>query len=285
MQRAGVVLFTASIAAIMLATVRGYGMRAMSMAIGARREILYDMPVSNHGARCRMIIKAKGLLGSSVEIQQPAALGGLVSPEYERLNPQKKMPLLVTEGGYPIPESDTISRYLLEKYAAQSPSFVPAHLPLRVLSEQIVRLHDIYMAPIQGCLYKAPGYIMSVHGTDRRAALRDLVRQIENLEGLLRTFDEAFPNARKGGYLCGTEISLADAALFPTYVFWAFMMPRFFDQPVPGPLLAEWFRQLSSSDAAAATIREEIEGALRAWEGSGRWAPILEELKQTKSKF
>lgn len=87
------ILFTATIAIIM-GTARGYSTRALSMAVSSRREILYDMPVSNHGARCRMIIKAKGLLGNSVEIQQPAALGGLVSPEYAALNPQKKMPLL-----------------------------------------------------------------------------------------------------------------------------------------------------------------------------------------------
>lgn len=189
---------------------------------------------------------------------------------------------MVTDGGYPIPESDTISRYLLEKYAAQRPSFVPTHLPLRVLSEQIVRLHDTYMTPIQGCLYKAPGYIMSVHGADKRAALKDLLRQIENLEALLRSFDESFPNARKGGYLCGNEISLADATIYPTYVFWEFMMPRFFDVPVPGNLLKEWFQQLSSSDESAASVREEIEVALRGWEASGRWLPILEELKQSK---
>ena len=255
----------------------------LSMAAGNKKEVLYDMPVSNHGARVRMILKAKNLVGNNVEIRQPAELGGLTSPDFEKLNPQRKMPLLVTEGGYPIAESDTIARYLMEKYGSQPPSFRPNTLPLAVLSEQLVRLHDIYISPIQGCLYKAPGYIMSVHGTDRRAAMRDLVRQVDNAETLLRNFDATFPGARKGGYLCGQEISLADATLFPTMVFVHFMMPRFFDLRVPGPLLADWFHNISSSDEAAACVREEIEGALRGWEAAGRWTPILEEMKQTQA--
>ena len=68
---------------------------------------LFDMPVSNNGARCRIIIYKKGLsLTDDVLIKSPVDLGGLKSPEYLALNPQGLMPLLVTPEGS-IPESDT----------------------------------------------------------------------------------------------------------------------------------------------------------------------------------
>lgn len=42
----------------------------------------YDMPVSNNGARCRMIVYYKSL-ESAVEVKSPAELGGLKHEEYE----------------------------------------------------------------------------------------------------------------------------------------------------------------------------------------------------------
>ncbi|KAJ1491111.1 hypothetical protein T484DRAFT_1613236 [Baffinella frigidus] len=88
---------------------------------------LYDMPVSNNGARCRIIIYKKGLTEQDITILHPSTLGGLKSPEYLALNPQGKMPLLTTEHGA-ILESDTIARYLLDRFSDRAPSFAPATL-------------------------------------------------------------------------------------------------------------------------------------------------------------
>ena len=240
-------------------------------------DVLYDMPVSNHGARCRMIVKAKGIEGSEVIVQPPSSLGGLQSEQYKKLNPNGKMPLLLTEFGYPIAESDTICRYLIEKYAAKDPSFVPGDARLRVLSEQIVRQHDIYITPIQGAMYKAPGYVFSTFGSDRGKALDDLLKQLATIESMLETFDQVHPNLRRGGYLCGDSISLADATLFPTMIFFQFMLPRFFDVPVPGRILNDWYKSIGSQNEAAYEVKMEIEGALREWESNKRWDPIIEE--------
>jgi len=255
----------------------------LTTAASALKSVLYDVPVSNHGARVRMIINSKGI-ASEVAMKPPTELGGLTSPEYRRLNPQGKMPLLVTDNGYPIAESDTISRYLIDKYSGTGPSFVPNDARLRILSEQLSRQHDIYISPLQGAMYKAPGFPLSIFGTDRGKALDELVKQVSNLEGLLQTFDAVHgPNLRKGGYLCGSEISLADATIFPTMVFCQFMLPRFFDVQVPGSLLRDWFERLSSSDSSANQVKEEIEVALRNWEAAKRWEPILDEKKRSSS--
>jgi hypothetical protein len=141
---------------------------------------LYDMPVSNNGARCRILIYKKNLtLGEDIVIRPPSDLGGLKSPEYLALNPQGKMPLLVTSHGN-IPESDTIARYILDRFApavyvcvclcvcvcvcvcsyikypitiysfaSAGPSLIPSTLEARAKSDLLCRLHDIYITSIQ----------------------------------------------------------------------------------------------------------------------------------------
>ena len=74
---------------------------------------LYDLPVSNNGARVRAVIYYKGL-EEQVNIVSPMELGGLKSAEFLALNPQGKMPTLTTSDG-PIAESDVIVRYLLDR--------------------------------------------------------------------------------------------------------------------------------------------------------------------------
>ena len=48
-------------------------------------ETLYDMPVSNHGARVRIISKLKKL---DLQIKSPADLGGLKSAEFAKISNQ-----------------------------------------------------------------------------------------------------------------------------------------------------------------------------------------------------
>merc|ERR1719410_763278 len=96
-------------------------------------------------------------------------LGGLKTPDYLALNPQGKMPLLTLPsndlGITSIPESDTISRYLLSEYEKIGPSF----LPNNVKSNLISRIHDMYLTTIQACMYRAAPPFGSF--TTRRDAL------------------------------------------------------------------------------------------------------------------
>lgn len=115
----------------------------------APQTTLYDTPVSNNGARVRMIIKCKDLeKKAGIVITSPASLGGLKSESYLALNPQGKMPLLVTETFFPIPESDTICRYLINRYRNIPPSFEPSCTEQQCLSDLICRLHDVYITPV-----------------------------------------------------------------------------------------------------------------------------------------
>jgi hypothetical protein len=124
-----------------------------SEPISRSEHILFDMPVSNNGARCRIILYKKGISNEKVEIISPVTLGGLKSPEYLALSPNGLMPCLSIQkehesGMKHISESDTIARYLLSEFSDSGPSFLPEN----PRSNQIARWHDVYLTTIQGCL-------------------------------------------------------------------------------------------------------------------------------------
>lgn len=234
--------------------------------------ILYDLPVSNNGARCRIILYKKKLIDQGfVEIRSPLELGGLKSPDYLALNPQGKMPLLVLpsttgdgkDNSNPLtalPESDTIARYLLSTYSSEGPCFQIDD----ARSNLMARIHDMYITTIQGCLYKAtPPF-----GTfgSRHEAIAELDRQWRVIQDLMVAND--------GMYLCGKQVSLADATIFPTCVFMDHIRPKFGGTPLP-PRLAHWYATLSQQDPDFARVRTEITTALQSWDAKGRWDTIL----------
>ncbi len=142
------------ISTLQRSSVTAFQTMSMSAAASSKR-ILYDMPVSNNGARCRLILYKKNIPKSEVDILPPTMLGekGLKSPEYLAKNPQGKMPLLsildesASGGGnvMNIPESDTICRYLLSEFESLSPSFLPNNIKSNLIS----RIHDMYLTTIQ----------------------------------------------------------------------------------------------------------------------------------------
>lgn len=152
-------LYTSTLLSTVLVVSPAAAFQIMSMSATLARtskRVLYDMPVSNNGARCRLILYKKKIPTSEVDIVSPMTLGekGLKSEEYLSRNPQGKMPLLsiIDEKNVSddskvmnIPESDTICRYLLSEYEASSPSF----LPNNTKSNLIARIHDMYLTTIQ----------------------------------------------------------------------------------------------------------------------------------------
>eukprot|EP00894_Picocystis_sp_ML_P002243 jgi/Pico_ML_1/52760/g3423.t1 len=67
----------------------------VEQALQDRTYVLLDAPVSNHGARVRFVVYAKGV-ERDVQLLSPSALGGMRTPEYLKHNPFGKMPLLLT---------------------------------------------------------------------------------------------------------------------------------------------------------------------------------------------
>lgn len=188
----------------------------------------------------------KGIPESELAVVSPAELGGFKSPEYLAINPQGKVPALKCQAtGMTIAESDTVSRYLLSEYATYGPSFQPSN----PISNLMSRFNDVYLNSIQMCLYK-PGPPFGSYGT-RKDALKEFSKQLYVIADMMDPL---------GPYLCGTEVSLADATIFPTIVFAAFMFPKFdhgVEQAVPEKMEA-WFRIMRDTDSSFRKVYEEV---------------------------
>lgn len=271
--------------AFLLATVFLVASEGLSSPSPTAKRILFDVPVSNNGARCRIIaykaspLKAiliivvlvcagddsltisssstdywrlmqKGIPESELAVMSPADLGGFKSDEFLRINPQGKVPALkCQETGMAIAESDTVGRFLLSEYAHLGPSFQPDN----PISNTMARFHDIYLTSIQMCLYK-PGPPFGSFGT-RKDALKEFSKQLYVLAGMMDP---------TGPYLCGGEVSLADATIFPSVLFAVHMFPKFdhgIEQPVPEKI-ESWFETMKNTDPAFQKVYEEVRSTM-----------------------
>lgn len=242
--------FVAYLLLLLVASCDAFSVMSMSAATPtSSMHILYDLPVSNNGAKCRLIMYKKGIPKDEVDIVSPMDVGGLKSEEYLAMNPQGKMPLLrVKETGMCIPESDTICRYLMSSYGNMGPSFQPDN----VQSNLIARFHDTYLSPLQGCMYKAvPPF---ANFATRKDALVEFQKQMQII-------DDMIDEERDGIYLCGKDVSLADASLFPTMVFARYFLPKFDvpggDDPLP-PKINKWFKDLIEQDLDFRKVHDEV---------------------------
>ena len=186
---------------------------------------------------------------SECAVVSPMELGGFKSEGYLAINPQGKVPSLKVQAtGQSIAESDTVCRYLLSTYSHLGPSFQPDN----PLSNEIARFHDMYLTTIQACLYKA-GPPFGTFGT-RKDALQEYSRQLYLVSKLM---DDTGP------YMCGNEVSLADATVFPSIVFATVMFPKFEfgaeRQPIPKNI-EDWFQRMIDSDSAFQKVYNEVSG-------------------------
>ena len=69
------------------------------IALNFAKDVLYDVPVSNHGARIRLISRLKKI---DLDIRNPQEIGGLKSPDFSKLSIHSKMPVMVTSSGFTI---------------------------------------------------------------------------------------------------------------------------------------------------------------------------------------
>jgi len=239
------------------------------------KNLLFDLPVSNNGGRARIILYKKEIPESECTVVTPMDVGGFRSEEYLAVNPQGKVPSLKCQTtGQSFAESDTVCRYLLSTYSDLGPSFQPEN----PLSNEIARFHDMYLTTIQTCLYRA-GPPFGSFGT-RKDALKEYSRQLYVISDLMND---------QGPYMCGDEVSLADATVFPSVVFASFMFPKFEfqegssqQQPIPKKI-EDWFQRMIDTDSAFQKVYNEVSGGLTKWNEKGRWDTIwLAGLRDTE---
>jgi len=110
--------------------------------------ILYAVTLSPFAARVRLALRVKKL---DYDMQPPPG-GSTRSPEYLAINPIGKLPVLVSDEGLAIAESETILDYLDEQFPA--PSLMPSDPAERVRMRNIIRSFELYATPAMSRLFK-----------------------------------------------------------------------------------------------------------------------------------
>eukprot|EP00931_Biecheleriopsis_adriatica_P090863 TRINITY_DN64782_c0_g1_i1.p1 TRINITY_DN64782_c0_g1~~TRINITY_DN64782_c0_g1_i1.p1 ORF type:complete len:280 (-),score=57.47 TRINITY_DN64782_c0_g1_i1:107-946(-) len=254
------------------------------------KDIFFDMIHSNNAARIRLWAMLKEGIDDIIESKM-LTYPELKSPEFEKVNPMKKVPALITVDGTCVFESFVILEYLEDKYGGLKPSFKPTTPDGRMLMNLMIRLHDIYIASpnctapgfshCQGSMYLSYGWHGEARGMDlqtRAAKLAEIWKQLTWLNEHL-----------VGPYLVGPEVTLADFTWFPTTIFMEFMLPRVFGWPDifressgPFPNIACWWMKLSE-EPSFKTVRQQIYDYWEDLEGQGQFKPIQEEIAADSS--
>jgi glutathione S-transferase len=216
---------------------------------------LITTPESPFGARVLIAARAKQL---ELECVRPP-VGGVKSAEYLALNPIGKIPLLITDTGEAIPESQSILNYLQARFPM--PSLLP-NLPEQSARVDVaIRVVDLYvMAPV---IRLFPH--LNPAARDERTVENELTRWKQGLASLAHFMRTPLPPAH-------AAVTLADCVLPPSLHLSAriarmlgvegdLLEPhqplleyyaRMQDHPVVGPVLDELTAAQTIYDAKAA---------------------------------
>jgi glutathione S-transferase len=185
------------------------------------------MEISNNSARIRLWLRIKGLTDGELVETKMISMTDLRTPEYEKINPWKKVPAFITETGQFLFEAVVIMSYLEDRFGqaiAPEPKLVLDTPDDRAFVNLMVRCHDLYVASAnctqpnfshtQGCMYLDPTPTAftparrTMDAKTRAAKLAELHQQLTWLEG-----------QAKLPYLAGDRMSHADLTWWPTIVF------------------------------------------------------------------
>eukprot|EP00878_Enallax_costatus_P031450 GHUV01034395.1.p3 GENE.GHUV01034395.1~~GHUV01034395.1.p3 ORF type:complete len:126 (-),score=44.72 GHUV01034395.1:2325-2702(-) len=100
---------------------------------------------------------------------------------------------------------------------------------------------------------------------ERACLLEQLNQQIDNFEAIC-----------VGPYIAGPEVTSADSALLPTFVFMTYILPKYFgwrDVFAGRQKLAAWWDRMQQ-DPAAQKVIEEVSGGLQSWSNKKRWEDL-----------
>jgi glutathione S-transferase len=214
---------------------------------------LYNMNLSNFSTKSRIVVYEKG---ANVEIIAPP--GGMKSPEYLKINPLGKIPVLDADGTI-IPESEIINEYLEEKFP--TPALLPKSPEARAAVRVLTRFHDLYLDPPLRALFGQ----LNPKSRDEKLVnekLTELQTRLDHLESLL---------AEPGNFATGPNFTLADCALAPTIFFITNLLPGFgANAPLEHrPRLAGWWNKVQQRPSVKKALGE-MEEAMKAMMGVGR---------------
>jgi glutathione S-transferase len=170
---------------------------------------LYNGNFSPNALRVRAVIYELGIDVDKIEVD--FRVGDNRTPEFLKLNPNGKVPVLV-DGDVVIWESRAINAYLATKHPARG--LYPADPRQRALIDQWSYWQAVHLGPaMQRVAFERVQKPLFGRGQTDEAAI---VGELENVDQFLDVFEQGLRNAREWivGYL-----SLADFALATTFVY------------------------------------------------------------------
>ena len=253
------------------------------------KHVLFDRLSSNNAARLRLWILLKDR-ATDFEVRLTRH-EDQSSEGFLRLNPLGKVPLLVLPDGTSLPESGVILQYLEDKYP-QDPVLVPATPEDRAHMRLVMQVHDLYLASpngsqpgfthTQGGMYLGPQATQGspagrvIDRPTRAAKLAEIWKQLDVLEGLLRS-----------PFFCGGQMTLADLTVYPTFVFFRFMLPHVFRWPDVfhgRPKLRQWVADMEQ-DPHVRTVQVQLQATLDAKAAAGWFEAIIAETRDPAYKW
>jgi len=214
---------------------------------------LYNMYLSNFASKCRIAINEKG---AKIEIA-PIPGGDLKSPEYLKIYPLGKTPSLDADGVM-IGESEVINEFLEDRFPA--PPLLPKDPVGRARSRMISRFHDLYLEPPLRALFP-----------QATAAEKDTKLIAEKLAEVATRLDQL--EATIGApYVLGSQFTLADCALVPTFFFMNVVPPLLGGKgPFDGhPKLAAWWAKVQERESVKKVLAEQQEALVAFQKGVSR---------------
>jgi glutathione S-transferase len=159
---------------------------------------LFSLPLSPYAARARAAIYAKSL---AVEIIPPPSQWR-TSPEYRKLNPLVRIPVLVLDDGTGIPESGIIVEYLEDAYPEISlrPRSPKDIARVRLITQVGEHYVSTAIMPLFG--------LFDTQNRDEAA----ITAQLAKLDGALKQLNDLL---QPGAYALGSRLTTADVWLAP----------------------------------------------------------------------
>ena len=188
---------------------------------------LYDSRLSGNGWKVRLLLSHLGVACSRQVLN--LAEGAARTPEFLKLNPLARIPVLVLDDGTPIIESNAILVYL-----AQGTPYLPADKPgmARVMQWLFFEQYD------HARFFARPRYLVSIAKVQEKFA--------QEIEYLRQTGQKALValegQLARTPFLTGDQYTIADIALFP-YTSMAEMGGYKLE---PFPAVRQWLQRVRS---------------------------------------
>lgn len=183
-----------------------------------------------------------GLQFERIDVGGP--FGGLDTPEYGALNPNRKIPTL-DHDGYILWESNSIVRYLAATYGAGT--LWPADPRERGLSDRWLDWQATEFAPAMGPAFL--GLIRTPEGQRNQQAIADAIARTNRL---LTVLEGVMADGRQ--YVAGDRFTMGDIAV-------GCAVDRWLRMPVERPetpAVAAYYERVSSRPSAQGVLKQKL---------------------------